>query len=476
METHGDKKHLLVLGGGPGGYAAAFLAADMGMKVTLVDAGEKPGGVCLHRGCIPSKALLHLAKLIQETREAKNWGIDFGEPKIDIGQVRKWKNQVVDKMASGLVMLCKQRGVNFMTGHGVFQDSNTVLVSGKDIIRFDHCILAVGSRPILPEMFKTLDPPVLDSTSALEVDDIPKNILVVGGGYIGLEMGTVYAALGSQVTVVEMMDSLLPGVDADLVRPLQLRLKKQFENVLLNTRVAAVEKTQSSIKAVFEGSISEKEHTFEKILVAIGRQPNSNDIGLENTRVKTDEKGFVEIDTKQKTSDPTISAIGDVVGGAMLAHKATAEAHVAVNVIAGKEDTFDHRAIPAVVFTDPEIAWAGLTETESRKINREIKIAKFPWGASGRAQTLGRPDGLTKLILDPETGQILGMGLVGSGAGELIGEGVFAMEIGALAEDLAFSIHPHPTLSETLMEAAEVYLGKSPHLYQKPPRRAEDHT
>ncbi len=472
--TSMSKKTLLVLGGGPGGYAAAFLAADMGLKVTLVDAGPKPGGVCLHRGCIPSKALLHLAKLIHETREAKDWGIQFGDPVIDIGQVRKWKNQVVDKMASGLVMLCKQRGVNFVTGNGVFQDSNTIVVSGKDKIGFDHCLLAVGSRPILPEMFDEMDPPVLDSTSALEVDKIPKKILIVGGGYIGLEMGTVYAAFGSNVTVVEMMDSLLPGVDTDLVRPLQLKLKKQFENIYLKTKVKSVEKKNSSFKAVFEGGMAEKDHTFDQILVSVGRQPNSQGIGLENTQVKTDEYGFVKIDNQQRTADSSISAIGDVVGGAMLAHKATAEARVAVEVITGKEDKFDHRAIPAVVFTDPEIAWAGLTETEARKIQREVKIAKFPWGASGRAQTLGRPEGFTKLILDPETGKVLGLGLVGAGAGELIGEGVFAIEMGALAEDLAYSIHPHPTLSETLMEAAEVYLGKSPHVYQKPSRRAED--
>jgi len=474
MTTNMSKKHLLVLGGGPGGYTAAFLAADMGMNVTLVDSGHKPGGVCLHRGCIPSKALLHLAKLINETREAKDWGIEFGEPKIDIGQIGKWKNQVVDKMASGLVTLCKKRGVHFVTGHGIFLDSNTIVVSGKDKIGFDHCILAVGSRPILPEMFATLDPPALDSTSALELDDLPKKILVVGGGYIGLEMGTVYAALGSKVTVVEMMDRLLPGVDTDLVRPLQLRLNKQFENIFLKTRVQSVEKKKSGFKAVLEGAVSEKELMFDQILVSVGRQPNSTGIGLEHTKVKTDENGFVEIDNQQKTTDASISAIGDVVGGAMLAHKAAAEARVAVEVIAGKEGLFDHRAIPAVVFTDPEIAWAGLTEAEAQNMNREINVAKFPWGASGRAQTLGRPDGFTKLILDPETGQILGMGLVGSGAGELIGEGVFAIEMGALAQDLAFSIHPHPTLSETLMEAAEVYLGKSPHVYQKSSWRAEE--
>ena len=474
MTSNMGNKTVLVLGGGPGGYAAAFLAADRGMNVTLVDSGHKPGGVCLHRGCIPSKALLHLAKLIHETREAKEWGIAFGEPQIDIVRMREWKNQVVDKMASGLVTLCKQRGVKFVTGHGVFQDSNTILVSDKDKVKFDHCILAVGSRPILPEMFKKIEPPVLDSTSALEVEEIPKKTLVVGGGYIGLEVGTVYAALGSNVTVVEMMDSLLPGVDTDLVRPLQLKLKKQFEKILLKTRVACIEKKNSGFKAFLKGAVSEKEHMFDQILVAVGRQPNSKGIGLENTQVKTDENGFVEIDHKQRTTDSSIFAIGDVVGGAMLAHKATAEARVAVEVIAGKEEAFDHRAIPAVVFTDPEIAWAGLTETDARKINREIKIAKFPWGASGRAQTLGRPDGQTKLILDPETGQILGMGLVGSGAGELIGEGVLAIEMGALAEDLAFSIHPHPTLSETLMEAADVYLGKSLHVYQNLSRRAED--
>jgi len=471
MALHTALKNLLVLGGGPGGYAAAFLAADMGLNVTLVDSGHKPGGVCLHRGCIPSKALLHLAKLIHETREAKECGIEFGEAKIDIGRVRTWKNQVVDKMASGLVALCKQRGVKFVTRQGVFQDSNTIVVSEKEKIRFDHCILAVGSRPVLPKLFETIDLPVLDSTSALDVEEIPQKILVVGGGYIGLEMGTVYAALGSKVTVVEMMDSLLPGVDTDLVRPLQLRLRKQFENIFLKTKVASVNKQKSGFTVILEGGVSEKEHTFDHILVAVGRQPNSDGIGLDNTKVKTDANGFVEIDDTQRTADASISAIGDVVGGAMLAHKASAEARVAVDVIAGKEARFDHRAIPAVVFTDPEIAWAGLTETEARKNNREITIAKFPWGASGRAQTLGRPDGFTKLILDPETEEILGLGLVGSGAGELIGEGVFAIEMGALAEDLAWSIHPHPTLSETLMEAAEVYLGTSPHLYQKPSQR-----
>jgi len=466
-------KTLLVLGGGPGGYAAAFLAADMGMKVILVDAGQQPGGVCLHRGCIPSKTLLHLAKLINETREAKNWGITFGKPEIDIGRVRKWKSQVVDTMASGLMRLCKQRGVNFVSGQGIFQDSNTIVVSGKDKIGFDHCILAVGSRPILPDTFKKIERPVLDSTSALEVDDIPKKLLVVGGGYIGLEMGTVYAALGSHVTVVEMLGSLLPGVDSDLVRPLQVRLKTQFDDIFLKTKVASVEQMNSGFHVLLEGAVSEKTHRFDQILVSVGRRPNSNGIGLENTKVTCDENGFVKIDNQQKTADSSISAIGDVVGGAMLAHKATAEARVAVEVIAGKEDLFDHRAIPAVVFTDPEIAWAGLTEAEARTSNRAITIAKFPWGASGRAQTLGRPDGLTKLILDPETGTILGMGLVGSGAGELIGEGVLAIEMGALAEDLAFSIHPHPTLSETLMEAAEVYLGKSPHVYQRSSRGAE---
>jgi dihydrolipoamide dehydrogenase len=462
-----DQKHLLVLGAGPGGYAAAFLAADLGMKVTIVDSDSKPGGVCLHRGCIPSKALLHIAKLINETHEAKAWGLDFGDPKIDVEKLISWKKDVVEKMSGGLVKLSQQRKVNFIQGHGVFLDSNTLEVSGKEKISFDHCVLATGSRPVVPEFFSSLGPLMMDSTSALELNEIPSRLLVVGGGYIGLEMGTVYAALGSQVTVVEMTNGLLPGVDRDLVRPMQARLKKAFADILLDTKVIAANRSSSDVSVVMESDSGKTEGTFDRILVSVGRRPNSNEIGLEKTKVETDSRGFVQIDNQQRTADPAISAIGDVVGGAMLAHKASSEAHVAIDEISDGEVASGVRVMPAVVFTDPEIAWCGLTETQARANGQNVEISKFPWGASGRAQTFGRPDGLTKLILAPESGKILGVGIVGSGAGELIGEAVLAIEMGATAKDLATAVHPHPTLSETLKEAAEAYLGKSPHVYKR---------
>lgn len=463
-----DQKHLLVLGAGPGGYTAAFLAADQGMKVTLVDAHPKPGGVCLHRGCIPSKTLLHLAKLINETRQAKAWGVDFGEPDIDIDKLRDWKENVVHKMSGGLVQLSKQRGINFINGQGVFKDSNTLEISGKEKISFDHCIIAVGSRPVIPELFSGLGPLVMDSTSALELKDIPPRLLVVGGGYIGLEMGSVYEAFGSQVTVVEMTDGLLPGVDRDLVRPLQARLKKGFDSVLLKTKVVAVKKIENEICVDLESSNGTTEQTFDRILIAVGRQPSSDGLGLENTNVKVDDRGFIEVNPQQKTVDKAIWAIGDVTGGAMLAHKASDEAHFVVDSILGKSAVRPgNKTMPAVVFTDPEIAWCGLTEADSLDQGKAVNIAKFPWGASGRAQTFGRPDGLTKLILEPESDKILGVGIVGTGAGELIAEAVLAIEMGATVKDLASAIHPHPTLSETLKEAAEAYSGKSPHIYKK---------
>lgn len=462
-----DQKHLLVLGAGPGGYAAAFLAADLGMKVTLVASDPKPGGVCLHRGCIPSKALLHIAKLISETREAKAWGLDFGEPKIDVEKLKFWKNDVVEKMSGGLVKLSKQRGVTLIQGHGVFLDSNTLEVSGKEKIVFDRCILATGSRPVIPEIFSGLGSRMMDSTSALEINEIPKKLLVVGGGYIGLEMGTVYAALGSRVTVVEMTDGLLPGIDRDLVRPLQARLKKILADILLDTKVVNAKQTSQGVTVILESSTGKAEETFDRILVSVGRQPNSNGVGLENTEVKTDGKGFIQVDSSQRTADPAIFAIGDVVGGTMLAHKASSEAHVAIEAISSQAAAPGQRVIPAVVFTDPEIACCGLTEMEAKEKGMDIRIAKFPWGASGRAQTLGRPDGTTKLILEPSSDKILGVGIVGSGAGELIGEAVLAIEMGATAKDLAIAVHPHPTLSETLKEAAEAHLGKSPHIYKR---------
>jgi len=456
-------KKLVVLGGGPGGYAAAFLAADKGIDVTLIDSGKKPGGVCLHRGCIPSKTLLHLAHLINETKEVKTWGIDFGKPKIDLDAVRNSKNQIIDKMATGLAQLCKQRKVEFVSGKGKFKDSQTIEINDK-IYPFDHCILATGSRPIQP--FQN-DSNLIDSTGALDLESIPEKLLVIGGGYIGLEMGSVYAALGSQVTVVEMMDGLLTGIDRDLVRPLQHRIKNQFEEIHLSTKVSEIKQVESKTHVTIENKSGTTQKVFDRILVSVGRAPNTDGLGLEKTQVKLNKKGFVIVDSQQKTSDPNISAIGDVIGGAMLAHKAAHEAKVAVEVIDGESSDFNNRIIPAVVFTDPEIAWAGLTETEALAQGRKVSIAKFPWGASGRAQTLGRGEGMTKLIIDPESEKIVGVGLTGAGVGELIAEGVLAIESGMKAKDLALSIHPHPTLSETLMEAADVFYGTATHILKR---------
>ena len=456
-------KKLLVLGGGPGGYAAAFLAADKGMDVTLVDIGNKPGGVCLHRGCIPSKTLLHIAHLINETKEAKAWGINFGDPKVDLESVRKWKNQVIDKMASGLTQLSRQRNVKFVSGKGIFKDSNTLEVEGTEFL-FDHCIIATGSSPTQP--FKNI-PNALDSTRALNLDNIPEKLLVIGGGYIGLELGSVYAALGSQVTIVEITDRLLNGVDRDLVRLLQNRIKKQFKSILLDTQITALNNNGSGISATLKNKTGTEQSVFDQVLISVGRTPNTSGLGLENTQVKRNDQGFIIVDSQQKTNDSFISAIGDVVGNPMLAHKASHEAKVAVEVIEGKNTNFHNRVIPAIIFTDPEIAWAGLTETQAQINGEKISVAKFPWGASGRAQSLGRGEGLTKLIIDPKTEKILGVGLTGTGAGELISEGVLAIEMGIKTKDLALTIHPHPTLSETLMEAAEVFYGTATHIYKK---------
>lgn len=463
-----NTQNILIIGAGPGGYTAAFLAAEMGMKVTLVDNSMPPGGVCLHRGCIPSKALLHLAKLVTETRQARSCGLDFGDPKIDLSAMRNWKNQVVNQMASGLVTLSKQRKVNLVAGHAVFKDSHTVIVSGKDELTFDHAILSVGSSPVMPKEFSSINSArLMDSTAALELPDIPKRLLIVGGGYIGLEMGTVYSALGSKVTVVEMLDGLLTGVDRDLVRLLQNRLNKEFESIHLKTKVSSLVETGQGLTTRLEGDGNSCEQTFDRVLISVGRRPNSGGIGLENTKVKIDGRGFVQVGKGQLTADPAISAIGDIAGGVMLAHKASHEARIAVGTLAGESQDSTSSVIPAVVFTDPEIAWCGLTEAEAKSAGKEIVVSKFPWGASGRATTLGRNDGATKLILEPNTGRILGVGIVGVGAGELISEGALAVNMGATAADLMATIHPHPTLSETLMESAEVFLGKSTHFYRK---------
>lgn len=466
--------NIAVVGGGPGGYAAAFLAADLGMKVTLIDAEQNPGGVCLYRGCIPSKALLHIAAMITEARHAATWGVDFGEPKIDVARVRGFKENVVKKLTGGLGQLSKQRKVTYIQGWASFVDSNTLKVEkaggSEEQLKFDRIIIATGSRPAIIPTLNIQSPRVLDSSGALNLQDVPNTMLVVGGGYIGLELGTVYAALGSKVSVVEMMPGLLPGADRDLVLPLHKRMEKAFAAIMLNTTVKAMKEESNGIRVTFEGKdVKEPEQVFEKVLVSVGRKPNSHITGLDKTQVKVDERGFIEVNRQLQTADPSIYAIGDVVGEPMLAHKASHEGRTAVEHMAGHKVAFEPNAIPAVVFTDPEIAWAGLTETQAQAEGREVKIAKFPWGASGRAVTLDRTEGLTKLVIDPKTERILGVGLCGPGAGDMISEGVLAIEMGANAKDLALTIHPHPTLSETIMEAAEVFYGTSTDLYR--PRR-----
>lgn len=466
--------NIAVMGGGPGGYAAAFLAADLGMKVTLIDREQNPGGACLYRGCIPSKALLHVAKLIDESRHAKNWGVDFGEPKIDIARLRAFKDGVINKLTGGLGQIVKMRKVQYIRGDASFENSNTITVakSGGDEekLSFDRVIIATGSRPAVIPSLKLDSPRMLDSSSALDLADVPKNLLVIGGGYIGLELGTVYAALGSKVSVVEMTAGLLPGADRDLVLPLHKRLEKIFEAIMLNTTVTAVKEEASGIRVCFDGKdVKEREKVFDKVLVSVGRKPNSEIAGLDGTQVRVGQRGFIQVNKHLQTDDPAIYAIGDVVGEPMLAHKASHEGRTAVEHIAGHKVAFEPNAIPAVVFTDPEIAWAGITETQAEKEGRQIKVAKFPWAASGRAMTLDRTEGMTKLILDPATERVLGVGIVGAGAGELIAEGTLAIEMAALAKDVALTIHPHPTLSETVMQSAEVFFGTSTDLYR--PRR-----
>ena len=463
--------NIAVVGGGPGGYAAAFLAADLGMTVTLIDPEVNPGGVCLYRGCIPSKALLHVAKLIEESEQAKNWGIEFGAPKIDLGRLRSFKENVVKKLTGGLGILSKQRKVRYVQGHAAFENSTTLRITKNDgsteSLTFDRIILATGSRPAVVPTLKLDTPRMMDSTGALNLEDIPGSLLVVGGGYIGLELGSVYAALGTRVTVVEMLPGLLPGADRDLVLPLHKRLEKMFEAILLNTTVAAVKDEGNGIRATFkaqDGNAQEK--VFDRVLVSVGRKPNSEIPGLEKTRVQVGERGFIQVNKQLQTEDPAIYAIGDVVGEPMLAHKASHEGRTAVEAIAGHKVAFEPNAIPAVVFTDPEVAWCGLTETQAQKENREVKVAKFPWAASGRAITLDRPEGMTKLVIDPQTERVMGVGIVGVGAGEMIAEGVLAIEMAALAKDIALTIHPHPTLSETVMQSAEVFFGTSTDLYR----------
>ena len=459
---------LVVIGAGPGGYAAAFYAADLGIDVTLVDLEKNPGGVCLYRGCIPSKALLHVAKLLKEAKHAKNWGIDFGTPKIDVKNLSSFTQSVITKLTGGLGQLAKARKVKFLQGRGSFESSNKLRITnhqGKDsFLTFQKAIIAAGSRPITLSHFPE-SKHVWDSTSALELREVPKKLLVVGGGYIGLELGSVYASLGSEVTVVELLPTLMSGADRDLVNVLEKSLHQEFKNIYLETKVSQVTETKLGLEITFEGKHSGKE-IFEKILVSVGRTPNSSGLGLSNTKVKTDDKGFVQITSNCATDDPDIFAIGDIVGGAMLAHKASHEARVAVDAAQGKRVAFQPLAIPAVVFTDPEVAWTGLTETEAKFKNRDVIVEKFSWAASGRATTLDRSDGLTKIITDPKTERVLGVGIVGPGAGELIAEGTLAIEMGATVSDLSLTIHPHPTLSETVMEASEMFHGLCTHMFK----------
>ena len=471
MTEKKNSKQLVVIGAGPGGYAAAFLAADLGMQVTLIDPEPNPGGICLYRGCIPTKTLLHAAKVITESGEAKDWGVEFSEPKISVDKMRSWKDNVVNKLTTGLGQLCKRRKIDYIQGKATFVDANTLKVTknkgNSEQLSFKHAILATGSHPAAIPNLSIDSPRVLDSTTALDLENIPESLLIVGGGYIGLELGTIYATLGTKVSVVEMMPGLLPGADRDLVSVLYKRIENLFETIMLNTTVAEMKVQENGIKVKFEGKdLEKKEKLYEKVLVSVGRKPNSNNLGLENTKVEVDNNGFIKVNKQCQTAEPSVYAIGDVVGEPMLAHKASHEARTAVEAITGHKVAFEPRAIPAVVFTDPEITWCGLTETQAREKNRKVEIVKFPWGASGRAITLGRSDGLTKLIIDPDTKRILGVGIAGVGAGELISEGVLAIEMAALVSDIMLTIHPHPTLSETIMEAAEVFFGQSTHFYR----------
>jgi dihydrolipoamide dehydrogenase len=464
---------VVVIGAGPGGYAAAFYAADRGLQVAMVDPEIYPGGVCLYRGCIPSKALLHVAKLVGDAKHAAHVGVEFGDPKIDLDKLRSFKNAVVQRMVSGLGQLQKLRKVRYIQGRASFADAKTLAIDltagGVETLGFDHAIVATGSRPSSVPGLSIDSPRVMDSTSALDLPDVPGTLLVVGGGYIGLELGSVYAALGTKVTVVEMTSGLLPGADRDLVAFLTRRLEQTLHEILVDARVTEMKDGPKGVTVTMEGggvADGNRARTFDRVLVSVGRKPNSAVPGLERTKVKVDARGFIEVDAARRTAEPAIFAIGDVTGEPMLAHKASHEARVAIDAIDGEGSAFEPRAIPAVVFTDPEVAWCGLTETEAKKQNRPVEVAKFPWAALGRAVAIDRPDGMTKLVIDPTTERVLGVGIVGSGAGELIAEGVLAVEMAATATDVKLSIHPHPTLSETLMEAAEVFFGQSTHVYK----------
>lgn len=460
-----------VIGGGPGGYSAAFRAADLGLEVALINQEQRLGGVCLRRGCIPTKALLDVAHVIEDSAKAREWGILFDGFGIELDKLRGHKDQVVERLVSGLESLSGMRDVQLIQGRAVFEGDNQVRIQGtSDIahVKYEHAILASGSAPIpLPGTDFDQHKRIMSSAGALDLPDIPERLLVVGAGYIGLEMGTTYAALGSSVTMVEMMDEVLPGVDRDLVRFLKRRVEKIFERLYLNTTVEDLQETEQEVRVTLDGDVEDEVMTFDRVLVAVGRAPNSKGIGLENTKVAWDENGFVQVDEQQRTADPRIFAVGDVVGEPLLAHKAMYEGKVAAEVIDGQPAAFDARSIPAVIYTDPQIAYTGLMEEEARQQGYQVKVGRFPWSASGRAIAMDAREGVTKIIFDAETNRILGMGVAGRGAEDLIAEGAFAIEMGAVAEDLALTIHPHPTLSETVAEAAEAYMGLATHIFNR---------
>ncbi len=464
------KSEIVVVGGGPGGYAAAFYAADLGKKVLLVEQEKRLGGVCLNRGCIPSKALLNATKMIGEAKESAHRGISFEPAKIELDKLRTWKDSIIQKLSGGIGQLAKARGVQVINGRAYFEGSQKLRIEtdqGQQFVEYDKAIIAVGSKPAMPKVFDLGNPRIMTSTEALQVEDIPEDLLIIGGGYIGMELGTVYANLGSKVVVIEAMETILAGADPDLIRPVVKYAEKNFKEIRYKTKVTKMATKGKKIQVTSEKDGQVVEELFDRVLVSVGRVPNAGDIGLENTKVEKDEKGFIKVSETQQTADPNIYAIGDIAGGVMLAHKATREGKIAIENIAGEGAVNRNIVIPAVVFTEPEVAWCGLTETEAKAKGIEVKIAKFPWAASGRALTFDRTDGVTKLILEPETDRVLGVGIVGHGAGELIAEAVLAVEMGANAKDLAACVHPHPTLSETLMEAAEAFYGHATHIFTR---------
>ncbi len=460
------KTEIVVIGAGPGGYAAAFYAADQGKKVVMIEREARLGGVCLNRGCIPSKALLHAAHTVSLARESAHRGISFAEPQLDLNKLRAWKESILTRLSGGVAQLALKRHVTVITGRAHIEDAHSLRVEtseGQQFIEFEHAIIATGSKPAMPKAFDLGNPRIMTSTEALEIEEIPARLLIIGGGYIGMELGTVYATLGSEVVVVEAAEAILGGSDPDLARPIAQRAEKNFKEIRTKAKVLSMATKGAQIRVVIEHEGQQLEELYDRVLVSVGRVPNGDDLGLENTKVIRDEKGFVVVDERQRTEEPSLYAIGDICGGVLLAHKASREARIAIEAILDEHDTIPEFVIPAVVFTDPELAWCGLTEAEARAKGIAIEVAKFPWAASGRALTFDRPDGMTKLIIDPETERILGVGIVGLGAGELIAEGVVALEMGATAKDLALSVHPHPTLSETIMECAEVFYGHATH-------------